>query len=226
MSLLLAMLPFYLLGNLHCMGMCGPMVMMIGQHHYRFAYFLGRTFSFSLAGLFAGLTGYLIDAYLQQYQIASVTSILFGSVIMCVGIFTLVPFKLPPGNWISKRAQKANSWLSLLILRDGPWPMFLFGFFTILLPCGQTIIVFSACALSGDAMIGLMNGFAFALLTSPSLLFAMHARRWLKLVTQYQNMIMGSLGIIVGLFAICRGLAERGVMHHWVISEKFHVVMF
>ena len=59
MTLLLTMLPLYLFGNVHCLGMCGPLVMLIGQHHFRYFYFVGRTLSFTLAGGLAGAAGFL-----------------------------------------------------------------------------------------------------------------------------------------------------------------------
>ena len=61
MSLLITMLPLYLLGNLHCIGMCGPLVMLLGQQRCRAFYFLGRTLSFTLAGLLAGALGSVLQ---------------------------------------------------------------------------------------------------------------------------------------------------------------------
>ena len=77
MSLLLTMLPLYLFGNLHCLGMCGPLVAMIGHHRFRYYYFLGRTLSFTLAAMAAGGAGAVLHLFLNQYHISALTSFLW-----------------------------------------------------------------------------------------------------------------------------------------------------
>jgi sulfite exporter TauE/SafE len=226
MSLLITMLPIYLLGNLHCLGMCGPLVMMLGQHRYRYFYFLGRTLSFSLAGLVAGELGAVLNVALQRYQISAFASFLFGGIIFAIGVYSILGL-LPPGQqWLAKRLAKFNQSLSLLMLKDQAWPSFLFGFFTIALPCGQTLIVFSACALSGDPLVGLVNGFAFALLTSPSLLLAMNTHRLLNQVKPYYNIIMGVCALFVGGLALLRGFADLEVIPHLVIHPEYHIALY
>lgn len=230
MSLLLAMLPIYLFGNLHCIGMCGPLVMMLGQHRYRYFYFLGRTLSFSLTGMAAGEIGSVLNLVLREYHIPALTSFLFGGIILITGIFTIAGWQYPGHQWLSQRLAKSNQILSLLMLRDQAWPTFLFGFFTIMLPCGQTLIVFSACALSGDAFVGLVNGFAFALLTSPSLLLAMHMHALFKGLKPYYNKIMGVCALTIGVLALCRGLAETDLIDHVILNPRsppqYHVVLY
>ena len=120
----------------------------------------------------------------------------------------------------------ATAPLAMLPLKEGAAPIFLFGFLTLFLPCGQTLIVFSACALNGSALAGLVNGCAFAFLTSPSLLFAMHAVGWVQRHKHLSNQILGGCALIVGFLAICRGLADAGVIPHCVLNDTYHVVLF
>lgn len=230
MSLLFSMLPIYLFGNLHCAGMCGPLVMMIGRHRFRYFYFLGRLLSFSLAGLLAGEAGAVLNVFLKQYQITALTSFIFGGFIIVIGIFTLLGWQYPGYVWLSKRMAKTSQNLSFLMLKDKAWPSFLFGFFTLALPCGQTLLVFSACALTGSLFAGLLNGFMFALLTSPSLFLAMHAHSLLKGVKKYYSMIIGYSALFIGLLAILRGLADLGVINHLILNPQtashYHIVIF
>lgn len=230
MTLLLAMLPLYLFGNLHCLGMCGPLVMMIGQHRYRYFYFLGRTLSFTLAGLIAGALGAVAGAFFKHYHLAEATSFIFGGILVVLGFFTLCGWSYPGYEWLGRKLARSSQTLSLLMLKDRAWPTFLFGFFTLLLPCGQTLIVFSACALSGDAYVGLINGFAFALLTSPSLFFAMKAHAFLRQARQYYQLVIGVSALMVGVLALLRGFAEIGWISHWVINASapvyYHLVIF
>jgi uncharacterized protein len=231
MTLFFSLLPLYLFGNLHCIGMCGPLVMLLGKHRYRYYYFAGRIASFSLAGLAAGELGAVLHLFLKKFHLAEITSLLCGLVIIGWGIQKMT------GKTGKRIEQGKNStlnalhrWVSTLLLKDTGLSAFLFGFFTIALPCGQTIIVFSACALTGNAWIGLGNGFAFALLTTPSLVIAMHALKLFKSCRKYDSAILGGCSILVGILACCRGLAEMGWMNHWVINPDapitYHLVIF
>lgn len=230
MTLFVAMLPVYLFGNLHCLGMCGPLVMMIGQHRYRYFYFLGRTLSFALAGLAAGGVGAVAGALFKQAHIAEASSFLFGGILLLLGVCTLAGWSFPGHAWLGKRLAKMNQTLSLLLLQDKAWPTFLFGFFTLALPCGQTLIVFSACALSGDALVGFFNGLAFALLTSPSLFLAMQAHAFLRKARRYYQTVIGLSALLVGALSLLRGFAEMELISHWVINPEslahYHLVIW
>jgi len=230
MTLLLTMLPLYLFGNLHCLGMCGPLVMMIGTHQFRYYYFFGRILSFTIAGTLAGGFGAVIQVFLEYYQIPAAMSFLFGGLILMIGICTLLHWQYPAQNRIAQLLKPFQHTLSTLMLRDLPLPAFLFGFFTLALPCGQTLIVFSACALSGDLFTGMVNGFVFALLTTPSLWIAMHATLLFQRLKKHYNTFIGIGGIIIGGLAICRGLAQIEVIPHLVLNSESalqsHIVIF
>lgn len=231
MTLFFSLLPLYLFGNLHCIGMCGPLVMLLGQHHYRFFYFLGRLLSFSLAGFIAGELGTVLHLSLKKYHLAEMISLMCGIVLMGWGISKILGWQSRQlfKNKLSK-ISSLHRWVSNLMLKDTGWSTFLFGFFTIVLPCGQTLIVFSACALAGNAWIGFGNGFAFALLTTPSLVIAMHTLTLFKEFKRYDQQIIGGCSIFVGLLACCRGLAEIGWINHWILNPEspalYHLVIF
>jgi len=226
MTLFLSLLPLYLFGNLHCMGMCGPLVMMIGQHRYRAFYFWGRLLSYSLTGWLAGEAGALLHFALQHYHVPALLSLSFGGLILLIGVSALTNVRLPSFGFLAPFQRS----LSLLMLRDQPWPSFLFGFFTVALPCGQTVVVFSACALAGDGWIGFLNGFVFALLTSPSLYAAMQARGLFQRFRRHYNLVLGGCSCLVGTLALCRGFAEIGWIPHLVLNphspSHFHLVIY
>ena len=230
MTLFLMMLPFYLLGNIHCMGMCGPLVMMIGQHRYKYFYFLGRITSFSLAALFASSLGSVINIVLKEYHIPAITSFLFGGIILIISVFSLFGRQYPGSKWASQKLAPYNNYISKLLLEDKIWPTFLFGFLTLLLPCGQSLIVFSACALSGDPLTGLFNGFAFSLLTSPSLWMAMRIHKLISHKKIHFNTMIGILGIIIGFIGFLRGMAEIDLIPHMILNTNsasyYHIVLY
>ena len=222
MTLLLTMLPFYLLGNLHCMGMCGPLVALIGKHRYRYAYFIGRLLSFTLFAVVSAEMGAVLGEILALYQLGALVSLIFGWLILLAGVLMLLGRSLSFGGYFSN----VERVIALLLLKDRFFSTFLFGFCTPLLPCGQTLIVFSACALSQNAWTGLINGFAFALLTSPSLYIAMHTQALFRRFRRYEKTVMGGFSILVGLLAICRGLADFELIPHLILSAKYHIVLY
>lgn len=226
MSLFLSMLPLYFFGNFHCIGMCGPLVMMLGQHRYRYWYFAGRTASFALAGFIAGGFGSVVSLTLGEWYIPALISIFFGCVIVIVALCGLTGAQYPGYRWLGRKMGAISQNLSLLLLKDEPYPAFLFGLGTILLPCGQTVVVFSACAVYGDPIIGLINGAAFALLTSPSLWVAMHAKRWLAKYRTSYNQFFGGAALFVGMLAICRGLADLSLIPHLILNHRWHIVIY
>lgn len=220
MSLFFSLFPLYILGNLHCLGMCGPLAVMIGNHSYRHLYFLGRLLSYSLAGWLAGELGALLHLILQSYFIPALMSFLFALIIFIVGICSTFGWQIPYLNRFFSLLAPINRSLSLLMLKDQPWPSFLFGFFTVLLPCGQTVVVFSACALYGDGLVGFFNGFAFALFTSPSLIASMRLHTLFKKSRRYYNLFLGISALLVASLAFCRGMAELGWIPHLIIYSN------
>ena len=225
MSLLITLLPFYLLGNVHCMGMCGPLVFMLAQHRFRYMYFFGRLMSFSLCGFLAGAGGSVINVFLKEYHLSASLSFLFGGVLVCIGCSSLLNVKFRKIKIADKIISRCNRTLSVLMLRDQALPTFLFGFFTVALPCGQTLIVFSACALYGDPWTGFINGLCFALLTSPALLASMHASFFLQKLKPYYRQLTALCGIGFGMIAIGRGLADLNIIPHLILSETYHLVI-
>ncbi len=230
MALFWAMLPFYLIGNLHCIGMCGPLVMMIGRHRFRACYYAGRFAAFAAAGLFSGWAGSVLTLLLRAYQIPAAASFLFGGMMILTSVGVLFSIPRPIQGWFNRKLGGVSRTLSTLILQDKPFALFLFGFFTILLPCGQTLVVWSACAISGDPWIGFLNGGAFALLTIPSLFLAMHTHSLLYRFRSYYPLLIGITTLAVGVFALCRGIAELGWIEHWILNpealSQYHIVLY
>ena len=221
MQLLLAMFPIYVLGNFHCIGMCGPIAMLLGRSPYFGFYLIGRLISFTLAGFLAGAFGEVLAISLKAYNLSGLLSICVGLLMALSGVFLLWSIKTPYFSSIEKWAAPIREKMNLLLFSQEPMPLFLVGFFTIALPCGQTLLVYSACALSGSAWVGTLNGFAFGFLTTPSLYLAMRGSNWLVRLKKYYRPIAGSLSALIGLIAILRGLAELG----WISHFGIHPIM-
>lgn len=226
------MLPLYLMGNFHCIGMCGPLVAMIGKHRYRLYYFLGRLISFTLAGALAGSSGAVLGALLQPYHLGAMTSFLFGGLLLLSAVPMLFPSLVPAlytqsiGRTLSVFMTPLNQKLTPLMLQDRRFPTFLFGFFTIALPCGQTIIVYSACALLENGFLGSLHGALFALLTSPSLFLAMQFHRVMPAMRRFAERSISLIALTIALLAFARGFAELGLIPHLTLNKNYHLTIF
>jgi len=119
--------------------------------------------------------------------------------------------------------------LALFGLKNSRGGAFTFGFLSLALPCGQTVIVFSACAVFGSPSVGLINGCLFALFTTPALILAMHTISFLPKSFPY-NKVMGLLSVFVGLLAMLRGFAELSLISHCILNpnspSSYQIVFF
>jgi len=210
-ALFLALLPLYVIGNIHCLGMCGPLVALLAAHPHRRFYFVGRTAAFALAGWTAGALGAVLNYAAHSLYLPSIAALLFGVVISVWAVTHLFGWRLP---WSGGPMRALHTRLSTLVAGDHPAMPLCFGLATIFLPCGQSLLVFSACAVEGSAPIGAINGALFALITSPSLLAAMGAQSWLRKVRGEGRLVPSLLALIVGALALCRGLADLQLIPH------------
>lgn len=226
MTTLYTFFPFYLLGNLHCFGMCGPLAFMLGKHRYRFLYLLGRIAAFSLAGAAAGAFG----TVLQYANFGVVTSFFVALFFIFFGVFSLFKFSPPGLHALAHLLEPLNKRLVSLALQENKSSVFLFGFMTIALPCGQSLAIFSACALEGYALGGLLNGFAFSILTTPALFIAMRSGKWLSRIKKHSHFLIGGAAIFVGGLTLCRGFADAEWISHLTFSfplfSNSHIVIY
>jgi len=195
------MLPFYLLGNLHCLGMCGPFALSMGGQKGKYFYLIGRFLGFTLASAIAALFGEILSTSL----VATLIPFLMGSVFILY-YFNKLP-SLPGFKWLEKLSTD-------LLLDGGKFPLFLFGFLTLFLPCGQSLLLYGVSAMKGDLYFGILNGALFALLTTPSLLFAMHLRPYLKAFSKNGDRWVRLFALLTGLLAFARGGATFGWLPH------------
>lgn len=230
MRLFFSLLPIFIFGNLHCAGMCGPLVMLLATHPFRWLYFLGRAVSFTLAGLLSAEAGFVFFEILVRYHISTFFIFFFGLSICLFGCSLLLNFRLPGTFWFSIRSAKLSSYLSRILFIQRPYAPLLFGACTVLLPCGQTILVFSIIALHQEPIIGLLNGLLFALFTSPALIGALIAPRFVLRNKKGYRYLVGLATLCIGILSILRGLADLQMIQHlsFSIFSRFdcHIVLY
>jgi len=217
--MIFALVPFYLLGNLHCAGMCGPLVMLLCQHRFVWLYFVGRTLSFTLVALFAQMVGLLMG----QFLLPSLLALVAGLAIVLLGLNPLLKHRLLRPT---KLGSKINLFLVRILEKKDPQTPFLFGLCTVLLPCGQSLVVFSACAVSGNWQFALVNGLLFSLLTTPGLIGALFfGKTFAKFRKKFPSVISLATVAIGGLLVL-RSLADLHLINHCTLNEQWHLVLF
>lgn len=226
MSMLLPMVPVYLLGNLHCAGMCGPLVAFLGRHRFKNAYFLGRILGFSLVAMIAGEVGFILNEFTSFTHISAFLTLVIALVFFIIAFGMIFNIKIKKEASLFKWLNNLSLHFSKLMLKDAFFPIFCFGFLTILLPCGQSLIIFSFSALTEDPLIGGLNGLLFSIATTPSLFASMRATYFFNKAKKHYKIYMGFSLLLVSMLSLLRGLADLGLVNHLVLLQNPHIVLY
>lgn len=174
-----------LLGGVHCLGMCGPVVGTLTfslapkvQSHwqkmlpFQLAYNLGRISSYSIIGLIFGYLGSQVISLAQFLPMQQVLQFFAGSFMVALGLYL--------GNWWGgvTRVEKLGAiiWLRLkpftqkLVPVNNLFQAFLYGALWGWLPCGLVYSMVIMALGSGSALSGAGVMLAFGLGTLPNLL--------------------------------------------------------
>ena len=201
-----------LVGSLHCMGMCGPIVVSLPLKNQNLMtkitgavlYNSGRVVTYSVLGVLFGLLGRGIHlAGFQQW-----TSILLG-VAMIVSV--LFPFvfreKITLGNLLAGMASRLIVRLKKLFASRSYASLLLIGLLNGLLPCGLVYVALAGAISSGSVISGALFMVLFGLGTIPLLLVATLAsdalgqrlRSKMRKVVPYFVFMLGVLFILRGM---------------------------
>lgn len=137
-ALVATILAASLVGSLHCVAMCGPLVGLHGgSRSLRLAliHALGRLTTYATLGAIAGLVGRAVDVAGRLAAAQHVASIVAGSVIVAWGLRAIAVAR----GWLGAHAAGATLWrrgLSQLRGRRAASRAWLVGVLTGLLPCG------------------------------------------------------------------------------------------
>ncbi len=166
-----------IVGSLHCMGMCGPIVVALPLKNQNLftkilgaiLYNSGRVATYGVLGLLFGLLGRGIHmAGFQQW-----TSIILG-IVMIVSV--LFPFvfreKITVGNLLAGMAARLISRLKKLFASRSYRSLLLIGLLNGLLPCGLVYVAIAGAISSGSVVSGSLFMVLFGLGTIPLLLLA------------------------------------------------------
>ncbi|MFO8232588.1 MAG: sulfite exporter TauE/SafE family protein [Longimonas sp.] len=209
---LIAGLVFGAAGSLHCVGMCGPLVLAVPgpRAPWRFwigrlVYHTGRTLSYITLGGLIGAFGWAVA--LQGYQ---------GTLSLVLGVLMLSAVLLRPVRRWVKRLEAAPARLlrtlrgplQSLLNQPGPGNQFALGILNGLLPCGFSYAAVATALAAGSLVHSMLFMGAFGLATFPALLAVQWMGRRASTSWRATLLTLAPYGIaLVGLLLILRGLS-------------------
>lgn len=207
-ALLISSLLLGLASSLHCVGMCGPLIMSVPVQHLPegkktigiLLYQLGRIGTYVVFGVIAGLLGWRV--YAAGFQ--QLFSIMLGTILLLMLSGSFFLNKLHGSNWLNKSVTQMMFWA---IQQQSPVGMFLMGAANGLLPCGMVYIALTGAMASGSIAGAALFMFSFGIGTLPALLGL--AFWGVKLSWQTRHYMQKAVPYVVamtGILLILRGL--------------------
>lgn len=201
------------IGSLHCVGMCGPIAMMLPADTSkrwkfivgRLLYNFGRILTYGILGLFVGFIGESTSYFISQKSL----SILLGVIILGF-VFLPKSFqnKLSLNPQIFKFTNFIKSSLSALFKKHSYTAQFSFGLLNGFLPCGLVYAALSGAFLTEQIIDGMLFMMLFGIGTLPMMLGISLGATWLRktFATKLPKLIPITYSLIA-IWLIIRGLA-------------------
>ncbi|MGB0837106.1 MAG: sulfite exporter TauE/SafE family protein [Flavobacteriaceae bacterium] len=201
-----------LMMSFHCVGMCGPLALMIPVDRksgikasiQTLMYHLGRTATYTLIGVLFGLFGKGLYLSGMQQRLTIVMGVLMIlSAFVSLGGSGINSLASPFSKFLSEVKLK----LGLLLGKKNPKTIFFIGVLNGFLPCGLVYTaVFGAVAM-GSAFEGGLYMFLFGLGTMPFMTLTIFLGNFLKSSqAKYIQKAFPIFVLAVGILFVLRGL--------------------
>lgn len=203
---------FGLISSFHCVGMCGPIAMMLPVDRTNEAkkvtqiitYHLGKLTSYGLLGLIFGLLGKSFYLAGLQQQLSIILGILMIVVaVVPEKVFAKYNFSKPVYRIITK----IKSSLGQHFKNKSYGSLFIIGLLNGFLPCGMVYVAIFGTIAMQSVSLGILYMILFGIGTIPLLTAVVYLSNILSLSFRQtiQNMIP-LVAIIIGMLFIIRGL--------------------
>lgn len=201
-----------IISNLHCIGMCGPIVLAIPLNRESIwtkssgilQYNLGRILTYSVLGGIVGFIGLGINfiGILQSLSIiAGIGIILYA---WRKQLFKAAIFRKFNSNVIQKFTSKS---MGKILRNDSPFKLFLLGMINGILPCGMVYTALITSIIAGNPLESSFAMLFFGLGTLPGMItIAFFANQIKSKFRSKINVALPYLVTIVGLLIVFRGL--------------------
>lgn len=210
----LVLIPGFLLGlvsSFHCVGMCGPVALLIpvnnatpqGKLRAILSYNMGRVVTYILLGSVLGLLGRRF--YIAGFQ--QVFSIVSGAVILVILISWMLNkrfFHIRPSGMLFRPVQK---FIAKQMNSQHPFAAFFTGMGNGLLPCGMVYFAIISALATGNMLSGALFMFAFGLGTVPLMLLLGYFGSFVNIQIRKKIQVATPFFIAsIGVLLILRGL--------------------
>lgn len=195
-------------GSLHCLGMCGPLVMALPfgtskPENTAFnlsLYLVSKALMYGVLGLAVGTLGLGMRLITGQLVLS-----------VAAGIFVLLVTLLP---WIGRKVnlpyefdRMIRAWFQKRLANPKWYSFVLYGIFNALLPCVMILVAFGASAATGHPLSGFLFMLVFGLGTVPALLMAYLSGRLItrrfRLNLQWTSR---AISVLLGVVLVVRGM--------------------
>ena len=210
--MLLTALLFGLISSLHCIGMCGPIAMMLPVDHANstkkaiqiMLYHAGRLTSYATLGLLFGLVGKgLYLAGFQQRISIAVGVLMIIMAIIPERVFARYNFSRP----IYKLISKVKTSLGSQFKRKSPDALFTIGLLNGLLPCGLVYAALFGAIAMQNVTLGVFYMLLFGLGTIPLMSAVVYVTNFLSF--PFRNKLQKMVPIVtvfIGVLFVLRGM--------------------
>lgn len=203
---------FGLISSFHCIGMCGPIAMMLPVDHHHPAkkvvqimlYHLGRLTAYGMLGLFFGMLGKgLFLAGLQQQLSIAVGILMIVFVLVPERILAKYNFSKP----VYKLISKVKSHLGAQFKRKTPDALFTIGLLNGFLPCGMVYAaLFGAIAMQNE-LLGVTYMVLFGIGTIPMMSAVVLVSNFITVPIRNRiQRLIPIFVIVIGSLFIMRGM--------------------
>jgi uncharacterized protein len=220
MNFIVAALIMGFAGSLHCIGMCGPLVVAIhtaqGNSNWgqkKVIYHLGRIAVYALLGLIVGAVGQSFVALGFQQWVAIAAGILM--MLFLAWPAGLGKLKSGPFRFIGL----VKSRFAELLKQKSIGTHLLLGALNGLLPCGLVYVALAASLALSSALNAMLFMVFFGLATSPALLVAGSLLQWLGARLRVRSYRVVQIALVCISFVVILRGANLGIPY---LSPQFN----
>lgn len=208
---LIAALSLGLLGSLHCVGMCGPLVLAVPSNATsrwkflgeRIIYNLGRAITYGIMGMVLGFAGKSIMIDVQQ----EISIFLGVSILLTVAIPFAIRSKIEKYSPLKYLYSFVKEKFSTLMRKRGMTTLFTMGMLNGLLPCGLVYTSLLGATVVADMWQSALFMIVFGVGTAPALIAVSLAGKLVSLrFRSFMNRALPVFSIVIALILILRGM--------------------
>lgn len=192
--------------GLHCVGMCGPIALLVyGRGGFRqvLLYNTGRLMTYAFLGSIIGLLGTSISLVGYQKHL----SVVIGIIIILFSILPKTKTSFIPQHWIRQGVAPIKRHMLAKFDSGSSWAFFISGALNGLLPCGMVYLALSAALATGTVREAVQMMLGFGLGTLP-LMLGLSIWNYVIKKAHFKpfQFVFPAITIAIGFMIIARGL--------------------